>query len=126
MLIARRAVISASVTDRRLPNAARFDSGRALEYERKEEQDVPEHQNAGQLRTACDRRRDSRLGAPVRTEAERSEAAFARQRGCLQSRTGRGDRAAQRLIRSLQTSAPPRTREAEAHKATERARLRFG
>jgi hypothetical protein len=34
--------------------------------------------------------------------------------------------AAQRLIRSLQTSAPPRTREAEAHKATERARLRFG
>src|SRR5688500_19192137 len=92
MLIARRAVISASVTDRRLPNAARFDSGRALEYERKEEQDVPEHQNAGQLRTACDRRRDSRLGAPVRTEAERSEQAFARQRGCLQSRTGRGDR----------------------------------
>ena len=34
--------------------------------------------------------------------------------------------AAQRLIRSLQTSAPPRTREAEARKATERARLRFG
>jgi hypothetical protein len=33
--------------------------------------------------------------------------------------------AAQRLIRSLQTSAPPRTREAEARKAKERARLRF-
>jgi hypothetical protein len=33
---------------------------------------------------------------------------------------------ARRLIRSLRTSAPPRTREAEARKAKERARLRFG
>jgi hypothetical protein len=33
--------------------------------------------------------------------------------------------AAQRLIRSLKTSAPPRTREEEARKAKERARLRF-
>lgn len=33
--------------------------------------------------------------------------------------------AAQRLIHSLQTSAPPRTREEEAHKAKERALKRF-
>jgi len=33
--------------------------------------------------------------------------------------------AALRLIRSLKTSAPPRTREDEARKAKERARLRF-
>jgi hypothetical protein len=33
--------------------------------------------------------------------------------------------AGQRLIRSLATSAPPRTREQQAHKARERARLRF-
>ena len=34
--------------------------------------------------------------------------------------------AAQRLIRSLQTTAPPRSREDEARKAKERARARFG
>lgn len=33
--------------------------------------------------------------------------------------------AAQRLIRSLKTSAPPRNREAEARKAKQRGRLRF-
>ena len=33
---------------------------------------------------------------------------------------------AQRLIRSLKSSAPPRNREAEARKAHERSRLRFG
>ena len=33
--------------------------------------------------------------------------------------------AGQRLIRSLQTSAPPRNREEQARKAQERARLRF-
>lgn len=34
--------------------------------------------------------------------------------------------AARRLIRSLKTTAPPRTREDEARKAKERARVRFG
>jgi hypothetical protein len=34
--------------------------------------------------------------------------------------------AAQRLIHSLTTSAPPRTREEEARKAMERSRERFG
>jgi hypothetical protein len=34
--------------------------------------------------------------------------------------------AAQRLIRSLKTTTPPRSREAEARKAKERARARFG
>jgi hypothetical protein len=34
--------------------------------------------------------------------------------------------AAQRLIRSLKTTAPPRSREEEARKAKERARARFG
>jgi hypothetical protein len=34
--------------------------------------------------------------------------------------------AATRLVRSLRTSAPPRNREAEARKAKERARLRYG
>jgi hypothetical protein len=34
--------------------------------------------------------------------------------------------AAQRLIESLTSSAPPRNRDAEARKAKERARLRFG
>jgi hypothetical protein len=34
--------------------------------------------------------------------------------------------AAQRLIRSLRTSASPRSREEEARKAKERARVRFG
>jgi len=34
--------------------------------------------------------------------------------------------AAQRLIRSLTTSAPPRNREDEVRKAQERSRLRFG
>ena len=34
--------------------------------------------------------------------------------------------AAQRLIRSLKSSAPPRSREDEARKARERARLRYG
>jgi hypothetical protein len=34
--------------------------------------------------------------------------------------------AAQRLIRSLKTTAPPRRREEEARKAKERARVRFG
>jgi hypothetical protein len=34
--------------------------------------------------------------------------------------------AAQRLIRSLTSTAPPRNREAEARKAQARARLRFG
>ena len=34
--------------------------------------------------------------------------------------------AAQRLIRSLHTSTPPRNREAEARKAKERSRARFG
>jgi hypothetical protein len=33
--------------------------------------------------------------------------------------------AAQRLIRSLTISAPPRSREQEARKAKERARVRF-
>jgi hypothetical protein len=33
--------------------------------------------------------------------------------------------AAQRLIRSLKTSAPPRNREEETRKAKERARMRF-
>ena len=33
--------------------------------------------------------------------------------------------AAQRLVRSLETSAPPRNREEEARKKRERARLRF-
>ena len=35
-------------------------------------------------------------------------------------------RAAQRLIESLTTSAPPRNRDEEARKAQERARVRFG
>lgn len=34
--------------------------------------------------------------------------------------------AAQRLIRSLKTTAPPRSRQDEARKAKERARVRFG
>jgi hypothetical protein len=34
--------------------------------------------------------------------------------------------AAERLVRSLTTSAPPRNREEEALKAQERARVRFG
>ena len=34
--------------------------------------------------------------------------------------------AAQRLIRSIKTNAPPRKREEEAQKAKARARLRFG
>ena len=34
--------------------------------------------------------------------------------------------AAQRLVRSLTTSAPPRSREDEARKAQERSRERFG
>jgi len=34
-------------------------------------------------------------------------------------------RVAQQLVRSLTTSAPPRNREIEAHKAQERARQRF-
>ena len=34
--------------------------------------------------------------------------------------------AAQRLIQSLTSSAPPRNREEEARKAKERARVRFG
>lgn len=34
--------------------------------------------------------------------------------------------AGQRLIRSLTTSAPPHTREEQARKAQERARVRFG
>lgn len=34
--------------------------------------------------------------------------------------------AAQRLIRSLKTTTPPRSREEEARKAKERARARFG
>ena len=34
--------------------------------------------------------------------------------------------AAQRLIRSLKTTSPPRSREEEARKAKERARARFG
>ena len=34
--------------------------------------------------------------------------------------------AAQRLVHSLTTTAPPRTREEEARKARERARVRFG
>ena len=34
--------------------------------------------------------------------------------------------AGQRLIRSLTTSAPPRTRQEQARKAQERARVRFG
>ena len=33
--------------------------------------------------------------------------------------------AATRLVRSIETTAPPRTREAEARKARERARTRF-
>ena len=33
--------------------------------------------------------------------------------------------AATRLVRSIETTAPPRTREAEARKARERARQRF-
>jgi hypothetical protein len=33
--------------------------------------------------------------------------------------------AAQRLVRSLKTSAPPRSREEEARKAKDRARVRF-
>lgn len=33
--------------------------------------------------------------------------------------------AAQRLIRSVQTSAPPRSRDEEARKASDRARVRF-
>jgi hypothetical protein len=48
-----------------------------------------------------------------------NEAAFNR---ALDEVTG----AAQRLIRSLTSTAPPRTREAEARKAQERSRLRFG
>ena len=47
-----------------------------------------------------------------------NEAAFNR---ALDDVTG----AAQRLIRSLKTSAPPRSREEEARKAKERARVRF-
>lgn len=34
--------------------------------------------------------------------------------------------AARRLIRSVKTNAPPRTREEEAHKTKARARIRFG
>jgi hypothetical protein len=34
--------------------------------------------------------------------------------------------AARRLVHSLQTNAPPRTREEEARKAAERTRQRFG
>ena len=34
--------------------------------------------------------------------------------------------AARRLILSLRSSAPPRDRETEAHKARERSRVRFG
>jgi hypothetical protein len=47
-----------------------------------------------------------------------NEAAFAR---ALDEVT----EAAQRLIRSVKTSAPPRTREEEARKAKARARVRF-
>ena len=48
-----------------------------------------------------------------------NEAAFNR---ALDEVTG----AAQRLIRTLKTSAPPRSREDEARKAKERSRVRFG
>lgn len=59
-------------------------------------------------------RKLSGANAPSRT----NEAAFNR---ALDEVT----EAAQRLIRSLKTSAPPRNREDEAHKAKERGRLRF-
>ena len=52
------------------------------------------------------------------TPSRTNEAAFNR---ALDEVTG----AAQRLIRSLKTSAPPRTRAEEARKAKERARARF-
>lgn len=48
-----------------------------------------------------------------------NEAAFNR---ALDEVTG----AARRLIRTLKTSAPPRSREEEARNAKERARVRFG
>jgi hypothetical protein len=60
-------------------------------------------------------RKLSRSNSPSRT----NEAAFNR---ALHEVTD----AAQRLIRSLKTTTPPRSREEEARKAKERARARFG
>ena len=60
-------------------------------------------------------RKLSGASKPSRT----NEAAFNR---ALDEVTG----AAQRLIRSLKTTAAPRSRQDEARKAQERARLRFG
>jgi hypothetical protein len=60
-------------------------------------------------------RKLSGANKPSRT----NEAAFNR---ALEDVTG----AAQRLIRSLKTTAAPRSREDEARKAQERARARFG
>jgi hypothetical protein len=53
------------------------------------------------------------------TPSRANEAAFHR---ALDEVTG----AAQRLIRTLKTSAPPRNRDEEARKAKARARVRFG
>ena len=86
---------------------------------------VPEHQDAFQLRAAGDRRGDSLRVAPVRAQDHGICEAVEVQRGRLPPcrRTDRGG--VRRLLHSLETHAPARTREVEAAKAKARALQRF-
>ena len=56
---------------------------------RRRRTDVPEHQDAGELRAAGDRRRDSRVGAAVRAEVERDGEAVEGERSGVRA-GGRG------------------------------------
>src|ERR1700686_487256 len=57
-----------------------------------EYEDVPEHQDARQLRAARDRRRDPRVIASIRPQAERNDETIAHKRSRLQSSPPKGHR----------------------------------
>jgi hypothetical protein len=72
-----------------------------------------------------DRRRDSRVGAAIRAQAQwRSHPSRANE-VAFNTAVDEVTAVATRLIRSITTSAPPRNREEEARKARERGAKRF-
>ena len=77
---------------------------------------VSQHQDAGQLRATGHGRRNPRVGSAVRPKTQRVARPVEGERAVFNQAVDEVTEVAQRLIRSLTTSAPPRNREIEARK----------
>ena len=86
---------------------------------------MSEHQDARQFRAACDHDEIRASALQFVRKLSGSNKPSHRNEAVFQRALDEVTEAAQRLIRSLETTAPPRNREDEARKAKERGRARF-